>query len=144
MFQGLIRRRDAWEAGVFTDRVGELTTDFFQAVTSMECEWRKNDEVDASFTLTDRDTRRPVHQTTRNDLLLGSNQQLRAVAEVYAGSDGQPRFVRDFVAVRDKATMADRYDVKAGWPIVVIGMKCGRSVGGSLTGFTDGPLPDGL
>ncbi|XAS74835.1 catalase/peroxidase HPI [Dermatophilaceae bacterium Sec6.4] len=105
---------DGSASGVFTHRVGQLTTDFFQAVTSMDYEWSKNDEVGTSFTLTDRQTRRPEYRATRNDLLFGSNQQLRAVAEVYAGSDGHPRFVRDFISVWDKVMMADRYDVKAG------------------------------
>jgi len=97
--------------GVFTDRVGTLSTDFFTTLTSMDFEWRKVDEAGTAFTLNDRDSGATVYRATRNDLLFGSNTQLRAVAEVYAGSDGQPRFVRDFVAVWDKVMMADRYDV---------------------------------
>jgi catalase-peroxidase len=77
----------------------------------MDFEWRKVDEAGTAFTLNDRDSGATVYRATRNDLLFGSNTQLRAVAEVYAGSDGQPRFVRDFVAVWDKVMMADRYDV---------------------------------
>lgn len=80
----------------------------------MDYEWSKNDEVGTSFTLTDRETHQMTYRATRNDLLFGSNQQLRAVAEVYAGSDGHPRFVRDFIAVWDKVMMADRYDVVTG------------------------------
>jgi catalase-peroxidase len=105
---------DGSAAGVFTHRVGALTTDFFATVTSMDYEWHKQDEAGTSFTLTDRESGRTAYQATRNDLLFGSNQQLRAVAEVYAGSDGHPRFVRDFIAVWTKMMMADRYDVKAG------------------------------
>ncbi|MET3804159.1 catalase-peroxidase [Nakamurella sp. UYEF19] len=105
---------DGSAIGVFTDRVGELTTDFFTTVTSMDYEWTKQDETGTSFLVTDRESGRTVYRATRNDLLFGSNQQLRAVAEVYAGSDGHPRFVRDFVTVWNKVMMADRYDVKAG------------------------------
>ncbi|MEP7090616.1 MAG: peroxidase family protein, partial [Nocardioidaceae bacterium] len=105
---------DGSSAGVFTDRVGELSTDFFTTVTSMDYEWNKHDEAGMSFTLDDRESGRAVYRATRNDLLFGSNQQLRAVTEVYAGSDGHARFVRDFVAVWNKVMMADRYDVKVG------------------------------
>ncbi len=105
---------DGSVTGAFTNRVGDLTTDFFRAVTSMDYEWSKDDDTATAFTLTDRSTGELAFRATRNDLLFGSNQQLRAVAEVYAASDGHPRFVRDFVAVWDKVMMADRYDVKTG------------------------------
>ena len=100
--------------GVFTDRVGALTNDFFQTVTSMDYEWKKADEAGLSFTLDDRESGATVYRASRNDLLFGSNTQLRSVAEAYAGSDGHALFVRDFVRVWDKVMMADRYDVKAG------------------------------
>jgi catalase-peroxidase len=102
---------DSSGSGVFTDRVGVLSTDFFTTLTSMDYEWHKQDEAGTSFTLDDRDTGTTAYRASRNDLLFGSNSQLRAIAEVYAGSDGHPRFVRDFVAVWDKVMMADRYDV---------------------------------
>ncbi|MEO5745706.1 MAG: peroxidase family protein, partial [Terracoccus sp.] len=105
---------DGSATGVFTDRVGELTTDFFTTVTSMDYEWTKADEVGTTFTLDHRQSGQVAYRASRNDLLFGSNSQLRAVVEVYAGSDGHERFVRDFVAVWDKVMMADRYDVKAG------------------------------
>ena len=105
---------DGSDNGVFTDRVGVLSTDFFTTLTSMDFEWSKVDEAGMSFTLDDRESGAPVHRATRNDLLFGSNSQLRAVAEVYAGSDGHERFVRDFVAVWTKVMMSDRYDVKVG------------------------------
>ena len=79
-----------------------------------ELPWEKVDEEGTSFTINDRANGQKVYDASRNDLLFGSNQQLRAVAEVYAGGDGQERFVRDFVAVWDKVMMADRYDVKPG------------------------------
>ncbi len=105
---------DGSDNGVFTDRVGVLSTDFFDNLTSTDYEWTKVDEAGLSFTLDSRETGQPVFRATRNDLVFGSNSQLRAVAEVYAGSDGQSRFVRDFVAVWDKVMMSDRYDVKKG------------------------------
>ena len=104
---------DGSTAGVFTDRVGALTTDFFATLTSMDYAWNKVDEAGTEFTLDDRESGETVYRATRNDLVFGSNSQLRAVAEVYAGRDGGPRFVRDFVAVWDKVMMADRYDVAA-------------------------------
>jgi catalase-peroxidase len=105
---------DGSATGVFTDRVGELTTDFFTTVTSMDYEWTKADEAGTTFTLDHRESGEVAHRASRNDLLFGSNSQLRAIVEVYAGSDGHERFVRDFVAVWDKVMMADRYDVKPG------------------------------
>ncbi len=104
---------DGSDTGVFTDRVGALTTDFFTTVTSMGYAWHKQDEAGTAFILDDREGGGCVYRATRNDLLFGSNTQLRAVTEVYAADDGQPRFVRDFVAVWDKVMMADRYDVPA-------------------------------
>jgi len=100
--------------GVFTDRVGVLTNDFFVNLTSTDFEWRKVDDAGLSFTLEDRETGTTAHTATRNDLVIGSNAQLRAVAEAYAGSDGHALFVRDFVTAWTKVMMADRYDVKQG------------------------------
>ena len=108
---------DGSATGVFTDRVGRLTPDFFTTVTSMDYDWTKADEAGTTFTLDHRGSGEVAYRASRNDLLFGSNSQLRAVVEVYAGSDGSEghkRFVRDFVAVWDKVMMADRYDVKPG------------------------------
>ncbi|WP_299055177.1 catalase/peroxidase HPI [uncultured Nocardioides sp.] len=105
---------DGSDAGVFTDRVGSLTTDFLDVLTSTDHEWRKTDEAGTAFTLEPRDGSGTTYRATRNDLVFGSNAQLRAVAEVYAGSDAHERFVADFVAVWDKVMMSDRYDVKPG------------------------------
>ena len=98
--------------GIFTDRVGVLTNDFFTVLTSMEFDWKKADEGGMTFTLADRETGRERFTATRSDLVFGSNTQLRSIAEVYAGSDGQERFVRAFVKAWDKVMMLDRYDVK--------------------------------
>jgi catalase-peroxidase len=97
--------------GIFTDRVGVLTNDFFTVVTSMDYEWKKLDETNLMFSLDDRATGETRFKATRSDLIFGSNSQLRAVAEVYASSDGHTRFVKDFVQVWDKVMMLDRFDV---------------------------------
>jgi catalase-peroxidase len=98
--------------GLFTDRVGVLTNDFFTILTSMDYEWKKRDEANMRFSLDDRKTGKTCFQATRSDLVFGSNSQLRAVAEVYASRDGHARFVKDFVQVWDKVMMLDRFDVR--------------------------------
>ena len=95
--------------GVFTDRVGALTTDFFVNLTDMANEWvptRKN-----LYELRDRKTG-AVKWTARSvDLVFGSNSVLRAYAEVYAQDDAQEKFVNDFVAAWTKVMNADRFDI---------------------------------
>ena len=103
---------DGSDRGVFTDRVGALTTDFFRNLTSTDLVWEKADKEGMSFVLKDRETGETRFTATRNDLVFGANAQLRSIADVYAGSDGQWRFVADFVKVWDKVMMLDRYDVK--------------------------------
>ncbi len=98
--------------GVFTDRVGVLSNDFFTTVTSMDYVWQKQDAKGMTFAIADRDSGAAKYTATRCDLIFGANQQLRAVAEVYAGSDGHQRFVKDFVKAWDKTMMLDRFDVK--------------------------------
>ncbi len=102
---------DGSDFGVFTDRVGTLTNDFFSVLTSPDYEWKKQDGSGMTFTLEDRATGKPHFKALRNDLVFGSNSQLRAVAEVYASSDGLQRFVTDFVKVWNKVMMLDRFDV---------------------------------
>ena len=103
---------DGSACGVFTDRVGVLTNDFFRVLTSVDFEWKKADEKAKSFAIVDRATGEQRFEATRCDLVFGSNSQLRAVAEVYAGSDGHLRFVKDFVKVWDKLMMLDRYETR--------------------------------
>ena len=103
---------DGSACGVFTDRVGVLTNDFFRVLTSVDHEWKKADEKAMSFAIVDRATGEQRFEATRCDLVFGSNSQLRAVAEVYAGSDGHARFVKDFVKVWDKVMMLDRYETR--------------------------------
>lgn len=105
---------DGSSHGIFTDRVGVLTNDFFTVLTSMDYEWKKADTKGMTFMLDDRTTGETRFTATRSDLVFGANSQLRAVAEVYAGSDGHKRFVQAFVKAWDKVMMLDRYDVKVG------------------------------
>jgi len=103
---------DGSQTGVFTDKVGVLTNAFFVNLTDTDLVWEKADAEGMSFTLKDRATSTVKFTATRNDLVFGSNSQLRAIVDVYAGSDGHERFVRDFIAAWDKVMMLDRFDVK--------------------------------
>ena len=102
---------DGSKHGVFTDRVGVLSNDYFKHITSMEYEWRKADEKGMTFTVNSRDTGEIKFTATRCDLIFGSNQQLRSISEVYASSDGEQRLAKDFARVWDKVMMLDRYDL---------------------------------
>jgi catalase-peroxidase len=103
---------DGSKHGVFTNRVGVLSNDFFKHLTSMDYEWHKADERGMTFTVDTRDTGETKFTGTRCDLVFGSNQQLRSIAEIYASSDGERRFATDFARVWDKIMMLDRYDIK--------------------------------
>ena len=103
---------DGSDHGVFTDRVGVLTNDFFVNLTDTALVWEKTDEKALHFALKDRESGTTKFTATRNDLVFGSNAQLRSIVDAYAGSDGHARFVKDFVKVWDKVMMLDRYDVK--------------------------------
>ncbi|MEQ8850215.1 MAG: catalase/peroxidase HPI [Phycisphaerales bacterium] len=104
---------DHAKPGVFTDRPGVLTNDFFTTLCSMDYVWEPADESERMFSVNDRETGETKYTATRCDLIFGSNAQLRAVAEVYAADDGHERMVRDFVAAWDKVMMLDRFDVAA-------------------------------
>jgi catalase-peroxidase len=98
--------------GVLTDRVGQLTNDFFVNLLDMGTAWKVVDESgDEEFVGTDRRTDRPKWTATRTDLVFGSNAQLRAISEVYAADDANEKFVNDFVAAWTKVTNADRFDL---------------------------------
>jgi catalase-peroxidase len=103
---------DGSDRGVFTDRVGVLTTDFFVNLTDTDLVWTKDDDTASTFTGRVQATGEARWRASRNDLVFGSNAQLRSIADAYAGADGQERFVRDFVQVWSKVMMLDRYDVK--------------------------------
>ncbi len=97
--------------GVFTERPGQLTNDFFRVLTSMDYEWVPADKLEMGFFIKDRATGETKYTATRCDLIFGSNSQLRAVAEVYAADDGHERMVKDFVAAWTKVMMLDRFDL---------------------------------
>jgi catalase-peroxidase len=103
---------DGSDRGVFTNKVGVLTNDFFVHLTDTNLVWEQLDEAGTSFALRRRETGELMFTATRNDLVFGSNPQLRAIADVYASSDGHQRFVKDFTKAWDKVMMLDRYDVK--------------------------------
>lgn len=103
---------DGSKHGVFTQRVGTLSNDFFVNLLDMRVKWEAKDESKEIFIGKDRKTGDQVWTATRADLIFGSNSELRAVAEVYAGSDASEKFVNDFIAAWVKVMNNDRYDLK--------------------------------
>jgi len=99
------------ENGVFTKRPETLTNDFFFNLLDMGTEWSDSSGSGDAFQGRDRATGEPKWTATRVDLIFGSNPQLRALAEVYACSDSQEKFVRDFVAAWNKVMNLDRFDL---------------------------------
>jgi catalase-peroxidase len=97
--------------GVFTERVGALTTDFFVALTDMTYVWEPRGEN--FYVMRNRNTGEAKFTATRVDLVFGSNSILRAYAEVYAQDDNREKFVHDFVAAWTKVMNADRYDLES-------------------------------
>ena len=93
--------------GVFTERPGALTNDFFVNLLDMNTEWRRS--VENLYEGRDRKTAKVKWTGTDVDLVFGSNSQLRAIGEVYACDDSQQKFVRDFVAAWDKVMNLDRF-----------------------------------
>jgi len=98
---------DGSKAGVFTQRPGQLTNDFFVNLVDMGTVWTPTG--DNAYEGRDRATGAPKWTATRVDLAFGSNSQLRAIAEVYAQSDNEGKFVRDFVAAWAKVMNLDRF-----------------------------------
>jgi catalase-peroxidase len=97
--------------GVFTNRVGTLTNDFFVNLLEMGTEWKLDETSQNLFEARDRKTNIVKWTGTRADLIFGSHSQLRALAEVYASSDAKEKFVADFVAAWTKVMNADRFDL---------------------------------
>ena len=95
--------------GVFTDRIGALTNDFFVHLTDMAYRWQPTGRN--SYAIVERATGATKFTATRVDLVFGSNSVLRAYAEVYAQDDNREKFVRDFVAAWTKVMNADRFDL---------------------------------
>jgi catalase-peroxidase len=97
--------------GVFSERPGTLTNDFFVNLLAMSTEWRKSAQCEHFYEGRDRRTGAVKWTGSAVDLLFGSNSQLRAIAEVYACEDSQQAFVRDFVAAWNKVMNLDRFDL---------------------------------
>jgi len=99
------------QLGVFTERPGSLTNDFFVNLLDMGTEWRKSSQCEHFYEGRDRRTGAVKWTGTAVDLVFGSNSQLRALAEVYGSSDAQKKFVHDFVAAWNKVMNLDRFDL---------------------------------
>jgi len=97
--------------GVFTNRPGTLTNDFFVNLVDMSTAWKPTSEAEDLYEGRDRKTGNVKWTGTRADLVFGSNSQLRAVSEVYAQDDNKEKFVADFVAAWTKVMNADRFDL---------------------------------
>jgi catalase-peroxidase len=96
--------------GVFTNRPGTLTNDFFVNLLDMSTEWKTTSDENV-FEGHDRKSGKVTWTGTRVDLVFGSNSDLRALAEVYGGDDAEAKFVADFVAAWTKVMNADRFDL---------------------------------
>ena len=97
--------------GVFTDRPGTLSNDFFVNLLDMSNEWKAIDSDQEVFESRDRNTGEKKWTGTRVDLIFGSNSELRALAEVYASDDANGKFVKDFVKAWNKVMNLDRFDL---------------------------------
>jgi catalase-peroxidase len=102
---------DGSKHGVFTNRPGALTTDYFVNLLDMGTTWIALDSGSHAFMGRDRKTGAPRWTATRVDLIFGSNTELRAIAEVYGCEDGKDKFVRDFVAAWNRVMNLDRFDL---------------------------------
>ncbi len=97
--------------GVFTSRVGTLTNDFFVNLLDVSTEWTPTSASEDVFEGRNRSTGAVTWTGTRNDLIFGSNSQLRAISEVYGSSDSAEKFVKDFVSAWNAVMNADRFDL---------------------------------
>jgi catalase-peroxidase len=102
---------DGSSIGVFTANKEKLTNDFFVNLLDMSTEWSAVDSTKELFEGKDRKTGQLKYKASRADLIFGSNSELRALAEVYAGSDYQQKFVQDFAAAWTKVMNLDRFDL---------------------------------
>ena len=98
--------------GVFTNKPGVLTNDFFVNLLDMSTVWKPSDATQEVFEGKDRATGTVKWTATRADLIFGSNSELRALAEVYASEDAKEKFVKDFIAAWVKVMNSDRFDLK--------------------------------
>ncbi|HIB47016.1 MAG TPA: catalase/peroxidase HPI [Flavobacteriaceae bacterium] len=102
---------DGSSYGVFTDRKGALTNDFFTNLLELSTTWKATSDDDRVFAGRDRRTGEIEWTGTRADLIFGSNSELRAIAEVYACEDSKEKFVNDFVSAWNKVMNLDRFDL---------------------------------
>lgn len=102
---------DGSKNGVFTDRPGVLTNDYFVNLLNMNTKWVAVDDKEQLFEGRDRKTDKVKWTATRVDLIFGSHAQLRAIAEIYGSSDSKEKFVKDFVAAWVKVMELDRFDL---------------------------------
>ena len=108
------------QLGVFTKRPETLTNDFFVNLLDMNTQWKKSTICEYFFDGRDAKTGKAKWTASSVDLIFGSNSQLRAIAEVYASEDAQPKFVKDFVSAWNKVMNLDRFDLD---PALRIGAK---------------------
>jgi catalase-peroxidase len=100
------------QLGVLTNKPGSLTNDFFVNLLDMRTKWQPTSESAEEFAGIDRNTGQQKWTASRVDLVFGSNSQLRAIAEVYAAADANPKFINDFVKAWNKVMHADRFDLR--------------------------------
>jgi catalase-peroxidase len=103
---------DGSDRGVFTDRAGQLTNDFFANVLDLGLQWTPTDDTAEVFEGRKRSSGDVVFTGSRADLVFGANSQLRAISEIYGASDGGEKFVKDFVAAWSKVMDLDRFDLR--------------------------------
>ena len=97
--------------GIFTNKPGTLSNDFFVNLLDMSTQWKKSEKTEGLYEGLDRKTGNVKWTATPVDLVFGSHAELRAVAEVYAANDGREKFVNDFAKAWNKVMMLDRFDV---------------------------------
>ncbi|MBT8228696.1 MAG: catalase-peroxidase, partial [Bacteroidia bacterium] len=102
---------DGSNHGVFTNKPGVLTNDFFVNLLDLGTKWTPTNDNAEFFTGTDRNTGAPKWTATRADLIFGSNSELRALAEVYGSSDSADKFVKDFIDAWTKVMELDRFEL---------------------------------
>ncbi len=103
---------DGSNNGIFTDKPGTLSNDFFVNLLDMSTQWKKSAKTEGMYEGVDRKTGKLKWTATPVDLVFGSQAELRAIAEIYAADDADEKFVRDFVRAWNKVMMLDRFDVK--------------------------------
>ena len=97
--------------GVFTNRPGTLTNDFFVNLLDIDTDWKATSDSEDVFEGSSRETGELRWTGTRTDLVFGSNSELRAIAEVYGSVDAEQKFVDDFIAAWNKVMNLDRFDL---------------------------------